>query len=169
MNNREWQRPRNLTMGALLAALAVGFQASPLYLPFIGISFSSLSTLPIAMAGYMEPMTGLLAYLAAGLIMITLSVPQALIFFLSSGLLGLCLGILMKRQAPFFVVVGVSASLLSIGIFSLGFLLGIPVLPWLTGMQRVYLMPVALCFTFLYSAVWVPVLAAVIARMKTFL
>ncbi|MBZ4653046.1 MAG: hypothetical protein JG781_384 [Peptococcaceae bacterium] len=169
MNNREWKRPRNLTIGALLAALAVGFQASPLYLPFVGISFSSLSTLPIALAGYMEAMTGLLAYLVAGLIMITLSVPQALIFFLSSGLLGLCLGILMKSKAPFLVVVGVSAFLLSLGILILGSLLGIPVLPWLTGVRRALLIPVTLCLTLLYSAIWVPVLAAVIVRVKTYL
>ncbi len=169
MNNREWKRPRNLTVGALLAALAVGFQASPLYLPFVGISFSSLSTLPIALAGYMEGMTGFLAYLVTGLMMITLSVPQALIFFLTSGLLGLCLGILMRRRVPFLVVVGLSALLLSLGILILGSLLGIPVLPWLTGAKRALLIPVTLFLTLLYSAVWVPVLAAVIVRIKVFL
>ncbi|QNB46434.1 hypothetical protein BR63_08985 [Thermanaerosceptrum fracticalcis] len=169
MNNKEWKNPRNLTIGALLASVAVGFQASPLYLPFIGISFSSLSTLPIALAGYIHGITGFLAYLVAGFIMLTLSVPQALIFFLSSGLLGLSLGILMKRQAPFPAVVGIAALLLSVGMFILGFLLGIPVLPWLTGVKRALLIPVTLCLTLLYSAIWAPVLAAVIVRVKTYL
>lgn len=162
----DWRSTRNITIGALLAAMAVGIQASPLFLPVVGISLSSLSTLPVAVSGYLNPLTGLLTYLISSVILAMWSVPQAIIFFFSSGLLGLTMGALMKKRVSFVVLVGISGLFLSMGVFLVGKFLGVVIFPWLIGAKRVLLLPVILACSLLYTVVWVPVLSALLHRLR---
>jgi|GEM_PF-2301224 len=166
MSVHNWNRPRNITIGALLAAISVAIQASPLYLPLVGISLSALSTLPVAVAGYLNGATGVFTFLISGAILCFWSVPQALVFLFSSGLLGLCLGILIKKRYHFLFVAGICALVLTGGFLVVGKLLGIPILPWLTGTKRLMLAPVLLFCSFIYSAIWVPVLNAFLSRLE---
>lgn len=166
MKGENWRSPRLMIQGALLSAITVIIQASPLYLPVVGISLSALSTLPVAVAAYLNGITGFLAYLISGILLIFWSVPQSLIFLASSGLLGLLLGLLMRRQASFPLLIAVPALALAGGILAVGELLGIPILPWFAGWKRLYLLPAVLACALVYTAVWIPVLAALLYRLR---
>lgn len=169
MSRYEWKKPRNLTLGAVLVSITVIIQASPLYLPVVGISLSALSTLPVALASYYNGTTGFLTYLSAGVLLFFWNVPQAVIFLFSSGLLGVILGVLIRCKLPLITVITVPALVITLGIILAGTLLGIPVFPWLTGFEKIFILPVMLLCCVVYTSVWVPVLAAIITRLRSFL
>lgn len=169
MSGYEWKTPKSLTMGAVLVSIAVIIQASPLYLPVVGVSLSALSTLPVALASYYNGMTGLLTYLAASILLLFWNVPQAVIFLLTSGLLGIMLGTLIRWRLRLISVVAIPAIALSAGVFLAGGLLGIPVFPWLPGLEKVFFLPVMVFFCAVYASIWVPLLAVIISRMKVYL
>lgn len=166
MSLQDWKKPRSLCLGAVLAALAAGIQISPLLIPLVGVSLSSLATIPVAFAAYLNPVTGLLAYLVGGILVLLWSFHQAVILFFTSGLLGLALGILMGRRCPLVVVACVPALLLFVGTISAAKVLGFPLLPWLTGGGRVMLIPVILLAALIYTSIWIPVLAALLSRLE---
>lgn len=166
MSRYEWKNPQNLTLGAVLVSITVIIQASSLYLPVVGISLSALSTLPVALASYYNGVTGILTFLAAGVLMLFWNVPQAVIFLFTSGLLGVILGILLRWRSKLITVVVIPALFLSIGVFLAGSLLGIPIFPWLSGLEKIFLFPVMVLFCTVYTSVWVPVLAAIIGRLR---
>lgn len=166
MSPEEWKKPRSLCLGAVLAALAAGVQISPLLIPLVGVSLSALSTIPIAFAAYLNPITGFLTYLTGGSLVLLWSFPQAVIFFFTSGLIGLSLGILMKRRCRLIVVACVPAFLLFLGSIAAAKLLGFPLLPWLTGQGRSMLIPIVMLGAFLYTSIWIPVLAALLSRLE---
>ena len=165
MGTQDWKRPRNITAGALLAAFAATIQVSPLYLPLIGVSLSALATLPIAVASYLHPVTGALSFLIGGALVCCWSLPQAMIFLCGSGLLGLSLGIMLRNKFHYLIVAVTGAVLLTCGFLTVGALFGIPVLPWLVGAKRFLLAPVLFVCALVYSAIWVPVLKALLDRL----
>ena len=165
----EWKRPRNITAGALLAALGAVIQISPLYLPLIGVSLSALATLPVAIAAYLHGITGVLTFLISGVLICCWSLPQAVIFLCGSGLLGLALGIMLQKNCHFLIAATGGALLLTAGFLTAGALLGIPILPWLTGAARFLLTPVLFICSLLYSAIWVPVLKVLLGRLGPYI
>lgn len=169
MNRSTWKSAKSLTLGALLLAAAVMLQASAMYMAVVGVSVSGLSTLPVALAAYYNRISGLLAYLGAGMLLIFLNPPQGIIFMFSSGLLGLSLGILLRCRRELVTVVIVPSLLLCGGVFAAGGLLGVPVFPWLSGLGKVLMFPLMALCCLLYTAVWIPVLAAIIARLRSVL
>lgn len=165
MITEERRKSRNLCFGALLAALAAIIQISPLYFPFVGISLSAFSTLPIAIAAYLKESTGAMTYLISSILIAFWSPPQAVIFLCISGLLGLILGILMKRKFSWYLVVGLSALSLLMGLFVVSKIIGLPVFPWLAGTNRIYFFPLVIFFSCLYSFIWIPILGALFNRL----
>lgn len=168
MLDDDWRNPRNITWGALLAAIAVVLQIMPLYLLIIGTSLSSLSTLPVALASYKQRNIGLLTYISSGIIIMCWSVPQAIIFLCSSGLLGLCLGYLIKENYPFVRILFSAALILALGILLAGEILGIPVLPWLGGAHRIVIIPAVFLCSFFYTGIWILVLKVALARFMKY-
>lgn len=166
MDLQDWKRPRNITIGALLAAITVMIQISPLYLPLAGVSLSALATLPAALAGYLSAATGILTFLISATLVCCWSVPQSVIFLCSSGLLGLTLGIMLKKGLHYLIIACTGALILTCGFLAVGNLLGIPILPWLAGPKRYLLIPVLFLCSFVYSAIWVPVLKVLFARIE---
>lgn len=166
--NLDWKKPRYLARGSLLAAIALALQAAPFYLSLAGVPFSSLSTLPIAMAAYLHGVTGLLTYLAAGALLSLWSVPRALLFCCGTGLLGLSLGIMMRRGFPLLRLAILSGIALATGILGAAAILEVPLLPWLKEGQRQLLVPLMLIWCVFYAAVWIPVLNMVLMRLQWF-
>jgi hypothetical protein len=165
----DWKNPRQLIKGAFLAAVAFALQSASLYFPVLGASLSSLSTLPIALAGYLNINTGILAYIVTGLLLGLWSVPRALFFYCGAGLLGLSLGILMKRRVPFLYLVCLSGIIMALGLLCVSFFLKWPLLPWLQSDKRFLLIPIMLAWSTIYAAIWVPVLRGVLSRLKGYL
>jgi hypothetical protein len=169
MDSADWKKPNQLIKGAFLAAAAFTLQSASLYFPVIGASLSSLSTLPIALAGYLNINTGILAYIVTGLLLGLWSVPRALFFYCGAGILGLCLGILIKRRVPFFYLVCLSGITMAFGLICVSSFLNWPLLPWLQQDKRFLLIPVMLVWSTIYAAIWVPVLKAVIRRLRGYI
>lgn len=162
-------KTRRLVFGALMTSLAIGIQIAPLYLPFVGISLSALSTLPLAVASYLGIRTGLMTYSVSGAILLLFGVSYSVVFLCGSGLLGLCLGIMMHKKYPYPVIALIASFCLTGGILLLGKILGFPVLPWLMGERRQFLMLVLSVSTLLYSSLWLPVLSVLIKRLEKYL
>lgn len=165
MEREDFKNPQNICRGAVLASLAVVLQVAPLLIPIIGVSISALSTLPVVLAVYSNVIIGILVYIVAGVLISFWSVPQSLMFIFTSGILGLSLGICMKKRLPFMVVVITSALLMSIGLLVVGGILKIPILPWLAGTKRVFLVPAILLSTTVYSTIWMLLIRALLSRM----
>lgn len=162
-------KTRRLVFGAVMTSLAIGIQIAPLYLPFVGISLSALSTLPLAVAGYLGIRTGLMTFGVSGVILLLFGVSYSFVFLFGSGLLGLCLGIMMQKKYPYPVIALLASFCLTGGVLLLGKLLGFPVLPWLMGEKRQFLMLVLSVSTFLYCSLWLPVLSVIIKRLEKYL
>ena len=169
MNCEEWKSSRNIVIGALLAVIATIIQASTLYLPLLGISLSALSTLPVALSGYLNIVTGLLTYLVSAVLLLSWGFPSALIFICSSGFLGFCLGVLLKRGYPFYAVAVISSVCLTCGILIACNILGLPVLPWLPVDKRMFFFPVLMVGSFVYAAVWIGLLNFILLRLKQYI
>ncbi len=168
MPDDDWRKSQNITLGALLAAIAVVLQIMPLYLPVIGTSLSALSTLPVALASYRQRVVGLLTYISSGIIILCWNVPQAIIFLCSSGFLGLCLGILLKENYSFGRVLCSATLVMALGVLLAGEILGIPVLPWLSGVQQFLIIPAVFVCSLLYTTIWILVLKAALERFKNY-
>lgn len=168
MQRENWRGSQNICMGAMLASLAVVIQSSPLYIPILGVSLSAFSTLPVALAGNLNIITGILVYIISGILVSLWSVSQALIFFCTSGILGLSMGVCMKKRLPLLAVIIFPAILLSLGISIVGCVLKIPILPWLVGEKRVFLVPVVLLCTLLYSSIWRPIISIILVKFREY-
>ncbi len=168
MGYEDWKSPRSITMGALLAVLASIIQASALYLPLLGISLCSISTLFVALSGYLNAVTGMMTYLISAILLLFWGFPHALVFMCSSGLLGLCLGVLLKRKYPIYAVALISSVCLSAGLLFACKLLGIPLFPWLTGDNRLFFFPVLMLYSLIYTIVWIGLLSFTVERLKEY-
>jgi hypothetical protein len=164
----EWRKPHNLTFGALLTALAVCFQLAPLFFALVGLSLSALSTLPIALAASINPLTGLCCYLTSFVLLSLFGISRALLFLFSTGLLGLVLGLLISKRAPLPVVVVVPALSLCLGMVVVSEILGFPLFPMLTGVGRTFIGPIILIYNLIYTAIWVPILASLLVRIERY-
>ncbi len=78
---------------AVLTVFAVLFQSAPVFLPMAGMLLSPLATFPIALAAHESKSLGAASYFAAGAILLFIFPEEALIFFLTTGIIGLSLGI----------------------------------------------------------------------------
>lgn len=83
---------RSLSYCAVLTIFAVLFQSSPVFLPLVGMFFSPFATFPIALASYESKSLGVASYASAGLILLFIYPEEALIFFLTTGIIGIPLG-----------------------------------------------------------------------------
>lgn len=78
---------------AVLTVFAVLFQSAPVFLPMAGMLLSPLATIPIALAAHGSISLGAASYFTAGAILLFIYPEEALIFFLTTGIIGLSLGI----------------------------------------------------------------------------
>lgn len=81
----------HLVVGALLGAIAVILQSAGIFTG-IGYLFSTMTTLPLALAGLLSLRIGVMTYSLTGLLLAILQPSELLIFLFTTGLLGLSLG-----------------------------------------------------------------------------
>lgn len=114
-----------VSLGGILTTVAVLFQSAPLFLPVIGLVLSPLSTLPVAIAAVSNISLGFTVFFSSVLIQAAFSFQETLIFFFTTGLIGLIMGILLYRKG---IVISIllSSIALSIGILSLTYIVRIP-------------------------------------------
>lgn len=123
-NNKRKLRGKLISIGGIFVGLTVIFQAAPVFIPVIGMALSPLSTLPIALAGIINICLGVSVYIASAILLIFISIEEALILIFTTGILGLIIGILIYRKRMLISVL-CSGFVLSTGISIMTFIIGI--------------------------------------------
>jgi hypothetical protein len=114
-----------ISLGGILSAITVILQSAPILLPAIGLAISPFSTLPVALATIINIYLGVGVLFSSGLILIAVSLQEAVILIFATGLLGLVLGVLLYRKG-LFLTIGVSLISLMTGLLILTFIVVIP-------------------------------------------
>lgn len=143
-----------ISIGGILAALAVLLQSAPVYMPGVGLILSPLATLPAAMGFMVSVRMGLSVYGASSLILLMISPQEAAIFALATGLLGIPLGIGYGK--PFLLSAASGFLSMLIGLELLVHLVALPVFGDLTpkgGLPAELLFFAPFCLA--YSVLWV--------------
>jgi hypothetical protein len=143
---------RSLCYCAFLTALAVLLQSAPVFLPLAGMALSPLATFPVALACFESKALGAASYAAAGLILLLISPEESLIFFFTTGIMGIPLGIYTRS---FIKSIAVTMGFLFGGMNALTFLAGVSIFGDMTPNASFFssLMPYLL-FSAGYAAVW---------------
>lgn len=142
-----------ISLGGLLTAIAVIFQSAPVYLPVMGMAFSPLSTLPIAIAAVMNLFLGIGVLLSSALILLIISPQEAMILFFTTGLLGYAMGALLYRKRMVITILS-STIALSLGILVLTYIAAIPSFEDFAGS---FSFPVTLLLFFIFSLLYVSI------------
>lgn len=151
---KEMNRGRFVSAGGLLTAIAVIFQAAPVFLPFVGLAFSPLSTFPIALAAYLKISLGITVYVSSAIILTFIYIQEAIILLFTTGLLGLTMGTFLFRKGLFVSILS-STILLTLGMLLLTYLLSIAVLGNVSTLARVpFTLLIYFSFSFVYGSIW---------------
>jgi len=144
-----------VSMGGIFTTLTVMFQATPVLLPSIGLLFSPLSTLPVALSAMYSVFSGTLTLLSGTVILLFISPQEAVIFLLTTGPLGLALGIQLNKGTSTIQTLIVSATTLFLGINVLTHVVGIAAFGGLTHSFSIYLTAmVFILFSLGYTSIW---------------
>lgn len=156
---------KTVSLGGILTAFAVLFQAAPVFLPGMGLILSPLATLPIALATIRSSHLGIIAFLSSAFILLLINPQEAIIFIMTTGLLGLSLGINHNKKIISSILV--SATILLVGIILLKYIAGLAVFGGLTP-NAPYIIEVSIfgLFTLFYSGIWVFIIKFITRFMK---
>ncbi|WP_088036118.1 hypothetical protein [Evansella clarkii] len=145
---------RFISIGGLLTTMAVIFQSAPVFLPVIGLGFSPLSTLPVAIAAFLHIPLGITVYFAAALILAFIYIQEAIILFFTTGLLGIVIGTFLYRRGLVVSVI-LSGVILSLGMLSLTYIAGIAAFGDLTNSLSIpHTIVIFLAFSLVYVSIW---------------
>lgn len=145
---------RFVSIGGMLTALTVLFQATPVILPTLGLAVSPLSTLPVAIAAYFNPFLGVSIFLSSALLLLLISVQEALILLFSTGLLGITIGARFYKKGIRISTLFSGISL-SFGMIFLTYIAGIPAFNELAGsFSTTVTFFIFFLFSIAYSALW---------------
>lgn len=145
---------RFISVGGILTTIAVIFQSAPVFLPAIGLFFSPLSTLPIAIAAFYSTSLGITVFFSSALILTLVSVQESIILIFTTGLLGIAIGTLLYRKVTL-VSILFSSIILSIGMILLTYVIGISAFGDLTSSISFPLTSlIFFSFSLIYASVW---------------
>lgn len=146
---------RETIMAGFLATLSILLQASGNIIPFIGLLISPFSTLPILIVSSSSPLGGFLAYLTCSLVLLITAPSEAIIFFFTTGLIGVTLGGGLFINMRTWVVCIAGAIALTSGILFTLYILEFPLLGGNFGYDlNVFLILAILLFSLFYSLLW---------------
>ncbi|WP_236905094.1 hypothetical protein [Clostridium formicaceticum] len=145
---------RFISIGGILTTIAVIFQSAPVFLPVIGLAFSPLSTLPIALAAFYNISLGIAVFFSSALILTLVSVQETVILLFTTGLLGIIMGALLYRKG-ILVSILFSSAILSLGMILLTFVLDISAFGDLTNTVSTPLTVLIFSsFSLIYASTW---------------
>ncbi|MDQ0257779.1 hypothetical protein J2S74_005241 [Evansella vedderi] len=147
-------KARIVSVGSILTAIAVIFQSAPVFLPVIGLAFSPFSTLPIALAAFLNRSLGISVYVATAFILTFIYIQEAIILIFTTGLLGITIGTFLYRKG-LFVSILFSSLLLSLGMVFLTYFVGIAVFGNLTSTGPIpFTFFIFFSFSLIYASIW---------------
>lgn len=142
-----------ICLGALLTAAAFMLQVSCVFFPVLGSFLSAACTMFIAVAAALLRRDAIIVYLSVGLLMIAINPRYAAEFLMTTGFVGLTLGMFMEKSRIF------ALCLSGVGMFAglcfLTYLLGSAALGGLfTDLPISASLPVFAIFSAAYSGLW---------------
>lgn len=144
---------RSISIGGILTTLAVMFQSAPIFLPTIGMALSPLSSLPIALAAYVNLSLGISTLISSTILLMFISIEEALILLFTTGLLGVVLGVLYQKSLLISILY--SAMALTIGMIVLTYIVGIAAFGDLTNSFSIIVtILIFIIFGIIYSTIW---------------
>lgn len=142
------------SVGGILTALVVLLQSAPVFLPAIGMALSPFSTIPISIAAVLNISLGFTVFFSSALILVIISVQEAVILFFTTGLLGILIGALLYRKGLLISIL-FSSIALTIGIIALTYIIAIPSFVELTSSFSIPLtLLIFFLFSLIYSSIW---------------
>lgn len=145
---------RFVSVGGMLAALTVIFQAAPVFLPAIGLVLSPLSTLPIAIAAASNILLGFSVLFSSSILLTIVSVQEALILLFTTGLLGIVIGALLNRKGIIISTL-ISGLTLSLGMIVLTYVIGVPAFVEMArSLSTLLILFIFFLFSLVYSSIW---------------
>lgn len=145
---------RFVCIGGMLTALAILFQAAPVFLPAIGLVLSPLSTLPIAIAATLNILLGFSVLFSSAIILTIISVQEALILLFTTGLLGIVIGAFLNKKGLIISTL-YSSLILSLGMTVLTYIVGIPAFVDLSrSLSTPLLLFIFFLFSLIYASIW---------------
>ncbi|WP_421379752.1 hypothetical protein ACOJQI_16190 [Bacillus salacetis] len=121
-------RIKKFVFSTLMTSISVLLQASGTFIPVIGVFISPFATLPILLSSNVSIHYGALSYICASITLGIISPEESLIFFLTTGALGLVLGAGLHLKINKFVSIFFASLILTIGSLIMVFLLEFPLL-----------------------------------------
>lgn len=139
--------------GALMTSAVFLLQASCVFFPVLGALLSAACTVFIAAAAVLMKRHAIMVYLGAGLLILAISPRYAADFLMTTGFVGLALGLCMEKNHVLSLLIS------SIGMFSglccLTYLLGSAAFGGLfTDIPVAASLPVYAVFSAVYSVIW---------------
>lgn len=116
-----------IVIGSLFTTIAALFQLTPIFFSEFFIFMTILSAVPIYIVSRINSKAGVLSYLAASMIVMTLSVHEGLFFLCTNGILGLSLGICSNYTQKKTIIWFVGSLILTIALSIMNYGIGIPV------------------------------------------
>ncbi|MDF2522969.1 MAG: hypothetical protein K0R31_610 [Clostridiales bacterium] len=141
---------RLLTLGGIFTGFAIIFQSIPALFSEIFALLAILSSIPIYIISRINPSAGLTSYFASAVILLAISLHEAIFFLFTTGLIGLSLGVSQFYFKSKFIAVLLTSLQLTITLYLITYGLGIPVFGFSidlsTGLQTLVLFVFSLCY-----------------------
>lgn len=122
------RKTQKIVFSALMASISVLLQSSGTFIPVVGLFISPFATLPILLSSNVSIHYGALSYICASIMLGIISPEESLIFFFTTGILGLVLGAGLHLKINKFVSIFFASSILTIGSLIMVVLLEFPLL-----------------------------------------
>ena len=143
-----------ISIGGIFSAFAILLHSSPVFLPGIGIILSPFASLPIALSAAVSPYLGIITLLTSASILLLISPQEAVIFLLTTGPLGLVLGLNYRKGKM--ISLAVTGGILFIGINILTSIVGIEAFGDITPHYSLMITEsIFILFSFIYSYIWI--------------
>lgn len=145
---------RFVCIGGILTTATVLLQSAPVFLPAVGLALSPFSTLPVAIAAVFHVFLGFAVLIASALLLVMVSIQEAVILLFTTGLLGIVIGALLCRRGIIISIL-VSSMALCLGMICLTYIIHVPAFASLTDSLSIPLtFLIFYVFSFIYAAIW---------------
>lgn len=167
---RNQSKIKRLAIGSVLACIAAILQSAGGFLPGVGYGISPFATLPILICVMFSLPIGVISYFLTILLLFVLQPSELVVFPFTTGVLGIGIGAAFSFFTKRLTVIFFGATLLTIGISCLLYMLQFPILgpavsstfSFLTG-GSIFL------FSFFYSWLWVEIGLFFFKRLRPFI
>jgi len=144
-------RTKLIVLGALFTSLAVIFQMVPVVFSKAFVLVTMLSAIPIYLTAKMDPKTGAIGYITAGVLITLFSTHEGLFFIFTNGVVGLSLGITHYYTNKKVIIISISTLALTLALSTMTFIIGIPVFGFAMKVNILLQICILLIFSLIYS------------------